>query len=398
MSLLLELNDAALALYRNGTPIYQQPAIALVGPQGAIFGAAAQQSARLQPQQVNQHYLARLNADPLPRPAKGVANHADLIYRHLLEIRDLADEPLVVAVPSFLTADQLGVLLGIAEEAEIRIRGFVDTAVLMGSMAGPQSNAWLLDLHATRCCLTELPAREESGWTVSRGAVEEITGFGRNACLDGWANLVADRFVQETRFDPLHAADSEQQLYDQLHAWAERQTLSELAVQVRQGEATRQVRVGVVALQDKLIQRLAPVAEKVPAGTRLLVPPHCAALPGLVEGLQSLGVEVRRLPPDIMARAMAQQLGAVDGLKWVTALPSAAMDAATDSAPAGQSTSADPLPHHPASHALWGHRAWPLPGNAFGLPEHGRIGEVVERGGRRFELIAVEDASRVPAE
>lgn len=390
MSLLLELNDAALSLYRDGDPIYQQPAIALVGAEGVAFGIEALKRARLQPQEVNQQYLARLNADPLPRPGKEVNNHADLTYRHLLEIRDLADEPLAVAVPGFLTGDQLGVLLGIAEEAGIRIRGFVDSAVLMGSVAQLRPSTWLLDLHATRCCLTELRASDADGQAVSRGAVEDITGFGRNACLDGWANLVADRFVQDTRFDPLHAADSEQQLYDQLHAWAESQTLGELAVEVRQGDATRQVRAGAIALRDKLIQRLAPVAEKVPAGARLLVAPRSAALPGLVEGLEALGIDARRLPPDIMARAMAQRLGAVDGLRWVTVLPAAAMDNAS----ATQSADASPLVDEPASHALCGHRAWPLTGNALGLPEQGRIGEVIERGGRRFELIAVEDASQ----
>lgn len=387
MSLLLELNDAALSLYRDGDPVYQQPAVALVGDQGAAFGTEALKRARLQPQQVNQQYLARLNADPLPRPGKGIANHADLTYRHLLEIKDLVEEPLAVAVPGFLTGDQLGVLLGIAEEAGIRIRGFVDSAVLMGSVAQLRPDTWLLDLHATRCCLTELQASDEGGQAVSRGAVEDITGFGRNACLDGWANLVADRFVQDTRFDPLHAADSEQQLYDQLQAWTERQTLGELAVEVRQGDATRQVRVGAIALRDKLIQRLAPVAEKVPAGTRLLVAPRGAALPGLVEGLEAHGIEARRLPPDVMARAMAQRLGAVDGLKWVTVLPAASMDAGA----AAQPARAKPPTAEPASHALCGHRAWPLAGNAFGLPERGRIGQVIERGGQRFELIAVED-------
>ena len=390
MSLLLELNDAALSLYRNGQPIYQQPAIALIGDQGAAFGVEALQRARLQPQQINQQYLARLNADPLPRPSKGVANHADLIYRHLLEIKALADEPLAVAVPGFLTEDQLGVLLGIAEEAGIHIRGFVDSAVLMGSVAELRPNTWLLDLHATRCCLTELQVSDADGQAVSQGAVEDITGFGRNACIDGWANLVADRFVQDTRFDPLHAADSEQQLYDQLQAWAERRTLSELAVEVRQGEATRLVRVGATALGDKLTQRLTPVADKVPAGARLLVAPRSAGLPGLVDGLEALGINAHPLPPDIMAQAMAERLGAVNGLKWVTALPAGAID----SERATPSPSASPLAPEPASHALSGHRAWPLAGNALGLPERGHVGEVIERNGQRFELIAVEGANR----
>ena len=78
MALLLELNDAALSLYRDGDPIYQQPAIALVGPQGAAFGAEALQRARLQPQQVNQQYLARLKfpckGKSPPMPARSLSS------------------------------------------------------------------------------------------------------------------------------------------------------------------------------------------------------------------------------------------------------------------------------------------------------------------------------------
>jgi deoxyadenosine/deoxycytidine kinase len=45
----------------------------------------------------------------------------------------------------------------------------------------------------------------------------EVRDCGFSNLLDGWVNLIADRFVQETRFDPLHTADSEQQLYNQVY-------------------------------------------------------------------------------------------------------------------------------------------------------------------------------------
>ncbi|MCY4564727.1 MAG: hypothetical protein OXE40_09630, partial [Gammaproteobacteria bacterium] len=85
--ILLELNDAALGLYRDGRTVYCQPAIAHVGAEQSRFGLEALRIARLHPQQANQQYLARLNADPLPVPGKQAANHADLIYLHLLELQ-----------------------------------------------------------------------------------------------------------------------------------------------------------------------------------------------------------------------------------------------------------------------------------------------------------------------
>ena len=374
MTLLLELNDAALTLHRDGRTLYRQPAIAAIDGNELTLGDQALGSARLHPQQTNQQYLARMNADPLARPGKQAANHADLLYRHLLALKPLVDEPLIAAAPGFLAPDQLGVLLGIAQEAGITIRSFVDTAVLMASVEPLRSSAWLVDLHATRCCLTEL----ETTTSVARAGFEELAGAGLNSCLDGWANLLADRFVQDMRFDPLHAADTEQQLYDQLHAWARAGGQGDLAVEIRQGETTRRSQLSTAALQDKLAQRLQPIAEKVPAAAQLLVSPYSARLPGLLGALSALGLNARPLPADTLARALKVQAGALTERRLVTSLPA---DLIRQEAPTTEF----------ATHALSGDRAWPLADNPFGLPQQGRLGDRVERRGRRFRLILVEE-------
>ena len=379
MSLLLELNDAALSLYLDGQALYQQPAVAYINGEALAFGEAALKNAHLHPQHANQQYLARLNADPLPRPGEQVANHADLIYRHLLELQPLAGKPLVAAVPGFLTPEQLGVLLGIAQEAGLEICGFVDIAVLMGSTARLSPPSWVLDLHAHRCCLTELHSMDG----VSRGAVELVTAAGFNSCLDGWANLAADRFVQELRFDPMHAAESEQQLYDQLRTWAQRGELAELGLDIRHSETAKRLPLSPTALQEKLVQRLVPVAEKLPAGAQVLVAPRSAALPGLMAALAALGLRPEALPEDVLGRAMALHADALTELRLVTKLP--AMAAAQTTAATVEAPAKDA-----ATHVLHGHRAWPLAGNPFDLPNQGHAGEVLERDGRRFHLIAVE--------
>ena len=46
MSLLLELNDAALTLHRNGEAVYQMPAVALMEERSIIFGQAAPSTRR----------------------------------------------------------------------------------------------------------------------------------------------------------------------------------------------------------------------------------------------------------------------------------------------------------------------------------------------------------------
>jgi hypothetical protein len=42
---------------------------------------------------------------------------------------------------------------------------------------------------------------------------------GLSTLLDRWANIIASQFIQTTRFDPMHNADTEQQLFDLLPDW-----------------------------------------------------------------------------------------------------------------------------------------------------------------------------------
>ena len=385
---LLELNDAELGLHLDGQALYRQPALALVSEDGNRFGLPALRSARRHPRQANQQYLARLNADPLPIPGLRAFNHADLVYLHLLELKaalpaQTGSAEMAAAVPGCFTGDQLGVLLGIAQEAGIAIRGFADSAVLMASAAALPPRAWLLDLHLNRACLTELLAGEE----VCRGQVEELPGCGLMSCIEGWASLLADRFVQDTRFDPLHAADTEQQLYDRLYDWAVQaggDADQAFAVQIQHQGHERRVEAAPAALRDKLAQRLQSLARKLPADAQLLATPRAARLPGLLTALVDLGWQVAALPPDALERGFQRHAKIiVEGdLRLVTRLPCQ-----------GQPMQAPPPAPPPATHALFESRAWPLQGNPFGLPATGRAGDRVTRDGRTFELIAVQPGS-----
>ncbi len=454
---LLEFNDAQLSLYRDGQAVYTQPGIAHIGTERNLFGIDALRIARLYPQQANQQYLARLNADPLPVPGAFAANHADLVYLHLLELKthlvdaepaastlapsSNADKParrrwairprrsdrrtgtsgpegsgtpsspatagtnpqagasvagdrvgqgLVATVPGFLSTDQLGVLLGIAHEAGIDIRGFVDSAVLMASASPLPAHAWLLDLHLTRACLTELKAGEE----ITQVSVQELPGCGLMSCMDGWANLVADRFVQDTRFDPLHTADTEQQLYDQLYDWAWRGRRGvegpDFTAEIRHGGHERQVRVPGTVLDRKLMQRFQQLAQKLPDGARLLLAPRSAALPGLLPGLDELGIRAEGLAADALERGFTRHATTIASgpLTLVSRLPCEALERAP--AATGRPS---------ATHVLFDNRAWPLDGNPFGLPSGGQAGDTVRKDGRRLQLIAIEpDAPCVPSD
>ena len=319
---------------------------------------------------------------PGASPRADYGNRAERV--NTAAVVQVADEPLITAVPGSLSNDQLGVLLGIALEAGFDIQGFVDSAVLMASASALPARSWFLDVYLTRACLTELRAGDE----VAQLDVQELPGCGLMSCMDGWANLLADRFVQDTRFDPLHAADTEQQLYDQLYDWVERTRStaleSDFAAEIRHGGHERRVQVPVAVLRKKLMQRFEQVAQKLPVGARLLVAPRSAALPGLMPGLAEFGIDAQRLPEDALERGFARHASAISSgeLTLVNRLPCGGLEE-------------EPAPEERpnATHVLFEGRAWPLHGNRFGLPDAGRAGDTIGKDGRSFQLISVEPGS-----
>ena len=102
-----------------------------------------------------------------------------------------------------------------AQEAGLTVSGFVDSAVAAVSTCPAPDPVRYLDLHLQHINVTELTVSAE----VRRTRAFEVRECGLSNLLDSWVNLIADRFVRETRFDPLVTADTEQQLYNQVYDW-----------------------------------------------------------------------------------------------------------------------------------------------------------------------------------
>ncbi len=285
MSYLLELNDTELPLYRGGELIHSSPAIAIVRDQGMVFGDKALRLSRSHPQQTNQQYFSRLNGDPLPLPVATAGNHADLVYLHLCELKPLIDGDLILAVPGFWSADQLGVLLGIIQEVGINVGGFVDSAVVVATTEALPTKAYFVDIHLQRACVTALTVNDE----VSRGHTDEASSCGFTGLLDGWVNVIADVFVRMTRFDPLHSAATEQQLYDQVYDWVHSETTKEIAVEILHEGHTRRAEVSRTLLADKAKQRFKSLEDVLPDGAHVLLSSRSANLPGLIPALTDAG-------------------------------------------------------------------------------------------------------------
>lgn len=403
MTCILELNDADLTLYRDRTVLHRSPGVAVVLNDEVHFGDDALKLARVHPRQTNQQYMSRLSGDPLAVPGSRARNHADLVYLHLKTFKPLIDAEggaVLLAVPGVLSADQLGVLLGVLQEVGIEVRGFVDAAVAAlanEAVAGP---AYHVDVMMQRAVVTAV----EADGQVGKAGAQEVPDCGLNRLLEGWINVIADRFVQETRFDPLHAAATEQQVFNQVYRWLDAgDGARDLTVEVVHADQARRVELGHAVLADKAEQRFRQLADVLPRGARAYLSARAARLPGLSQALAAAQAEVTALAADALVEGCLANLERIvpegDELRLVTRLPltsggpapaapaetpPAAGSAAMNESPA-QSRRAPPAaePALAPTHLLHGSEAIPL--------EAGPTELALGRDGERFVLSPAAD-------
>lgn len=224
MSLLgLELSDAGILvagaepakLLKVDGDSVESPGFALPEKTRLAVGLPAERKAHLFPRQIQNHFWDQLNIEPLDQPHRLVQNHAEIAYAHLAQIwktvKDHGQE-MIIAVPGFYTREHLGFLLGITQELGIPVKGFVPLAVAAVPPQLPKGLLLHLDLHLHRFEVTRLSRTNRLNQEESLSA--EGNGLARLFRI--WVDAIAEEFVRNTRFDPLHQAATEQELYDRL--------------------------------------------------------------------------------------------------------------------------------------------------------------------------------------
>lgn len=289
-----ELNDCEVTIVRQGEVLAHSPGVAVIGPDRIVLGEEALKSARLDPRNTFSRFWCNLGPDSLKHPTKLARHHADLAFAHLLSLYEQAGpvDELVFAVPGSFTSEQLSLLLGLAEAAPFTVTGLVDAAVAAAATAGAAGPCEHLDLHLHHAVMTGL----EASAMVDRTAVKVIDDVGMAAVYDRCADCIAELFIRQSRFDPLHHAATEQSLHDQLPQClrAVREE-GEALFPVSHEGARYQARVS----DEALTEALRPLCEKLAAALnparRCLLARRLADLPGFTERLAAAGVAVEIL-------------------------------------------------------------------------------------------------------
>lgn len=198
--------------------LYRQPGFALLDDDELKTGDAAFANARVKPRYVQNRYWFDLQTSPLADRLFQHLSSADLVSRQLEQVWAAVahrGDKLVVAVPAYMNASQLSLFLGIAAEIGVPVIAMVDAAVAATRREYKDAVPVHVDLslHATLLTRIAQPGQAQA----ERADIVKDSGL--LALNDAWLRVIADAFVQQSRFDPLHTAETEQVLQDRLAAW-----------------------------------------------------------------------------------------------------------------------------------------------------------------------------------
>ncbi|GMQ79655.1 MAG: hypothetical protein BMS9Abin03_082 [Thermodesulfobacteriota bacterium] len=219
----LELSDAGI-LVAGDNPIRlltvdgqikESPGFAIPEKTRLLVGKPASDKAHLFPLQVINRFWDQLNREPLKQKNRHAQNHAEIAYAHLFYVWEIVKQygdEMIIAVPDFYSREQLGLILGMAQELSIPVKGFASLPIAASYHAYPNAMLLHLDIHLHRFEIIHLHQGEhltaKNSVTFQEISLEQL--------YRSWVETVAEEFVHATRFDPLYQAATEQNLYNRL--------------------------------------------------------------------------------------------------------------------------------------------------------------------------------------
>lgn len=370
---IIELNDSEIRAARNAKIILRSPGYAVVRKDRLYTGNDALRMAYLNPRETYNRYWDKLNQDALQNPARNYRHHADLAYAHLMAIYQQCGKPeeVLFAVPGGYSREKLALLLGIAGACPFQAVGLVDSAVAAAAAIVDQGQYQHLDIHLHQTIITHLVAAEQ----ITRTKVELIDDTGLERIYTTVSALIADLFIEQSRFDPLHHAVTEQSLYDQIPKCL--QTLcqsNEVLFEIHYKNTTHQAKLH----RETLLSRLQPVYEKIlqrlsPVQT-LLLGDRVSALPGLTELLPN----TETLAAETIFKGCSEHQAHIrstgPALNFVTTLPTTGNPSISAATSDGEvSRTGAVTDRMRVTHILAGNQAWPLTRDKTYLSADGNV-------------------------
>ena len=306
----IELDDRSVSFARDGRVLSSAPSAVWDGSTGDLPGANAWSGLRRHPTAASTRHLGSLLSQPVATD-RTVALVAAELVRRLAAQAPTAEERVWMAVPARASAQGLSAMLAIARSLSLPVDGFVDSAVASVAALGLERSAIVLEVGMHHAAATYI---DRDGAQVRRRRTVISERGGLLSFYQGWLELVSTTMVKQTRFDPLHDAATEQQLFDSLAGWA-REAADQGSANAVLTKGAERFEVALTrdqfaqagqSLHRELVRLL---HELRPAGApvTLVVPAVIGQLPGLHDELeQFVDCELVSLPEGFAALAISK--------------------------------------------------------------------------------------------
>jgi len=309
-----DLNDAQIIVVDDEKTLYREPGFALLEDDHLVTGREAYANASLNPRRIQNRFWSALHTEPLPDKRFHHLSAADLVSRQLEQIWQQVASPgdqLAIAVPAYMSHENLGLLLGIATELDIPVVAIVDAAVCATRRHYEHAVPAHIDISLHSSLLTRL--MQEGQAQVDK--TEVIDDNGILLLHQNWLKVIAEGFVQQSRFDPLHTAETEQALQIKMPEWLnEAGTADTVRVELEYRGTRHQAEIE----SFELVAAAGPVYQSIVSSLRALfraeetpamqLSGRAARMPGLADTLKTrVGGEVFLLDEGATARGLIQR-------------------------------------------------------------------------------------------
>lgn len=307
----IQLADRAVAFARDGHVLSSAPSAVWDGSTGDPAGTNAWNALRRHPTATSTRHLGTLLSQRSASD-RTVALVAAELMRRLAAQPPTAEERVWMATPARASEHGLSAMLAIARNMSLPVDGFVDAAVAAVAALGLERSAIVLEIGMHDTAATYI---DRVGAQVRRRRTAITQRGGLIAFYQGWLELVSTTMVKRMRFDPLHDASTEQNLFDSLATWARDAAVTGAANAVLNKGAER---FEVTLTRDQFAQAgqslhreiMRLVHELRPAGVPLplVVPSVIDEVPGFRDELEQFADCELIGIPDGFAAAVASRL------------------------------------------------------------------------------------------
>lgn len=214
----IELNDSGIIVSDGQQLLLESPGYIINLEGQEWLGKDARDRAFLHPNDCHHRFWS-----DLARTQENAVNqdNAKLTLRHLAFIWDQVSanvQTVILTVPGTYTKTGLGLLLGICKELSIPVRAMIHHAALSPRQSEHSGATIHIDVQLHHTAITQLHEHQDE---FRAGQTQVLDDVGFMSIYTAAAEFIAQRFISTTRLDPMHTAELEQQLYNNLPTWLE---------------------------------------------------------------------------------------------------------------------------------------------------------------------------------